>query len=79
MSREVTIQNKLGLHARPATEFVKKAMRFSCDITIAKDGHVSDGKSVIGILMLAAGPGTTLEITAQGADAAACLHLTAPY
>lgn len=69
ISREVTVRNKLGLHARPASEFAQTAQQFESEITVSKAGHASDGKSVIGLLMLAAGEGTTLNITAHGADA----------
>ena len=67
--RDVVVLNKLGLHARPASLFVKTASRFVSDITVSKNGHVSDGKSVIGLLMLAAGQGIELNVTAHGEDA----------
>jgi len=71
--REYLISNKLGLHARPATLFVKTATTFTAEVTVAKDGHVSDGKSIIGLLMLAAGQGSLLNVTATGGDAAEAL------
>jgi phosphocarrier protein len=69
LSLDVVVENTLGLHARPASLFVKLASRFAAEITIGRDGHVSDGKSIIGVLMLGAGPGTTLSLTARGQDA----------
>ena len=74
VEREFVVRNKLGLHARPASQFVKLAGQFASDITVAKDGTVSDGKSIIGILMLAAGPGSALTVTAQGEDAAEAME-----
>ncbi|MBI5393808.1 MAG: HPr family phosphocarrier protein [Verrucomicrobia bacterium] len=74
LTREVTIQNKLGIHARPAASFVKTAGRFRCDISIEKDGETVNGKSIMGLMMLAAGQGTKLRITASGEDAAAALN-----
>jgi phosphocarrier protein HPr len=69
LSLDVVVENALGLHARPASQFVKVASRFAAEVTIGRDGHVSDGKSIIGVLMLGAGPGTTLSLTARGQDA----------
>ena len=68
-SIDVVVENSLGLHARPATLLVQTASRFAAEITIGRDGHVSDGKSIIGVLMLGAGPGTRLNLTARGEDA----------
>ena len=69
LSLDVVVENTLGLHARPASQFVKVASRFAAEITIGRDGHVSDGKSIIGVLMRGAGPGTILNLTARGHDA----------
>ncbi|MFI4860221.1 MAG: HPr family phosphocarrier protein [Phycisphaerales bacterium JB063] len=69
MRTKVTIQNKLGLHARPAMSFVDHASQFACSIQIAKGDQKVDGKSIMQIMMLAATQGTELEITAEGADA----------
>ena len=69
LSLDVVVENALGLHARPASQFVKLASRFAAEITVGRDGHVSDGKSIIGVLMLGAGPGTRLNLTARGQDA----------
>jgi phosphocarrier protein len=65
---EVTIRNRLGLHARAAAKFVHLASRFRAHIRVARGGRVVDGKSIMGILLLAAAVGTTIEITADGAD-----------
>ena len=61
--------NKLGIHARPAALFVKTANRFRSEIFIEKDGEQINGKSIMGLLMLAAGPGSKLTLHAEGADA----------
>src|SRR3989454_5309582 len=71
--REMTITNKLGIHARPAAMFVKTANRFGCDIFVEKDGERVNGKSIMGLMMLAAGPGSKLTVHAHGADAAKAL------
>jgi phosphocarrier protein HPr len=67
--KELIIVNKLGIHARPAALFVKTANRFACDIFVEKDGEKINGKSIMGLMMLAAGPGSRLIIHAHGADA----------
>lgn len=69
ISRELTIGNKLGIHARPAAQFVKLASRYSSEIRVEKDGEQVDGKSIMGLMMLAAGHGSVLLISAEGADA----------
>ncbi|MGA2869219.1 MAG: HPr family phosphocarrier protein, partial [Verrucomicrobiota bacterium] len=58
LTRELTIANKSGIHARPAAMFVKTASRFACDIFVEKDGEKINGKSIMGLMMLAAGPGS---------------------
>jgi phosphotransferase system HPr (HPr) family protein len=68
IQKDYTINNKLGLHARPASLFVKITCRFQSSVKITKGEHVIDGKSIMGLLMLAAGPGTTLGITVEGPD-----------
>ena len=68
-SRELTIGNKLGIHARPAAQFVKLASAYQCDIRVEKDGEQVDGKSIMGLMMLAAGHGSVLLISAEGDDA----------
>jgi phosphocarrier protein len=65
---EVTIKNRLGLHARAAAKFVHLASRLRAHIRVAKGGRVVDGKSIMGILLLAAAFGTTIQISADGAD-----------
>jgi phosphocarrier protein HPr len=65
---EVTIKNRLGLHARAAAKFVHLASRFRAHIRVAKGGRVVDGKSIMGILLLASAFGTTIQISADGAD-----------
>ena len=67
------VSNKLGIHARPAALFVKTANRFSCDIFVEKDGEKVNGKSIMGLMMLAAGPGSKLTVHAQGHDASQAL------
>ncbi|MFA6543374.1 MAG: HPr family phosphocarrier protein [Limisphaerales bacterium] len=68
--RELVVANKVGIHARPAAMFVKIASRYSCDIFLEKDGEKINGKSIMGLLMLAAGPGSRLTLEANGKDAA---------
>ena len=74
MTKEFVIQNKLGVHARPSAMFVKAASRFECDIFVEKDGETVNGKSIMGMMMLAAGPGSRLHVRAKGRDAAQALH-----
>ena len=69
-TRECTIRNRLGLHARAAAKFVHTATRYASQIRITRDGRTMDGKSIMGILLLAAAPGTTVVITAEGIDEA---------
>lgn len=66
---ELVIQNQLGLHARPAAKFVKTVEKFHAEITVKKDSEMVNGKSIIGLLTLAAGRGTKLVIEAEGDDA----------
>lgn len=75
--RRVTILNKRGLHARAAARFVKLASQFAAELTVAKDGVAVSGRSIMGLMMLAAGPGTELSIRAEGADADAALEALA--
>jgi phosphocarrier protein HPr len=69
IEREVTIVNKLGLHARPAAMFVRIANRHRAEIWVEKDGEQVNGKSIMGLMMLAAGQGSKLLISAEGSDA----------
>src|SRR5216110_436876 len=73
MTKEFLVLNKLGIHARPAALFVKTANRFACDIFVEKDGEKINGKSIMGLMMLAAGPGSKLTIHAEGHDASQAL------
>ena len=66
--RELRIRNRLGLHARAAARFVHTAGRFSSRVTAGREGRVMDGKSILGILLLAASQGTSVEVTAEGPD-----------
>ena len=68
--RDVEVRNEYGIHARPAAMFVKIASRYSCDIFLEKDGERINGKSIMGLLMLAAGPGSRLTLEVSGKDAA---------
>lgn len=68
VERTFVITNRLGLHARPASLFVKTTSRFTSSVKIVRDGQEIDGKSIMGLLMLAAGPGTELKIVADGPD-----------
>ena len=67
--RRVVIQNKYGLHARPAAEFVKKAHQFNADVWVRKEELEVNGKSIMGMMMLAAERGAEIVIRATGADA----------
>jgi phosphocarrier protein len=69
LTRELQIQNKTGIHARPAAMFVRLASKFKSDIFVAKDGEKVNGKSIMGLLMLAAGPGSRLQLEVVGPDA----------
>ncbi len=69
VERRVGIKNPLGLHARAAAQFVKTASLFSSKVTVSKDGNTIDGKSILGILFLAATSGSELTIAAIGDDA----------
>jgi phosphocarrier protein len=73
MTKELHVSNKLGIHARPAALFVKVASRFKCNILVEKDGETVNGKSIMGLMMLAAGPGSALLVHAEGSDAAEAL------
>jgi phosphocarrier protein len=75
--RTVQIVNKLGLHARPAAEIVKTAARFKSNITIVRDELEVNGKSIMGVMMLAAEFGSTILLRAEGADADAALDALA--
>ena len=74
ITREMTVKNKLGIHARPAAMFVKVANKFHADITVEKDGQEINGKSIMGLMMLAAGQGSKLTVTASGEDSARAIR-----
>jgi phosphocarrier protein HPr len=67
--RSVTICNKRGLHARAAARFVKLAWQFDAEVTVRKNGTTVSGRSIMGLMMLAAGPGTAIELAATGREA----------
>ena len=69
VEKRLTIKNKLGLHARPAALFVQATSKFNCDIFVRKGKQKVNGKSIMGLMMLAAGQGTSLNIEASGPDA----------
>lgn len=75
--RRVYIRNRLGLHARAAARFVHAANRFRSRITATRDGRSMDGKSILGILLLAASQGTELELAAEGEDEADAIEALA--
>jgi phosphocarrier protein HPr len=68
ISREFTINNKLGLHARPSAQLTQIAGRFKSEIHIARDGRRVNAKSIMGVMMLAAGPGAIVTVDADGPD-----------
>jgi len=72
--RTFTITNRLGLHARAAAKFVKATGGFDADITVSKDGTEVSGISIMGLMMLAAAPGCTIEVGASGPEAEAALE-----
>jgi phosphocarrier protein HPr len=67
--RTVEICNKRGLHARASAKFVKMASTYDCEVRVTKDGQTVDARSIMGLMMLAAGPGAAIEIEAEGAQA----------
>jgi len=72
--KDFTILNKLGIHARPAAQFVKMANRFKSEILVEKDGEEVDGKSIMGLMMLAAGQGSVIIVSAEGEDEDSALN-----
>lgn len=71
--KTLVIKNRLGLHARPAAMFVQEAAKFKCSVVVVKDGLEVNGKSVMGLMLLAAESGSKLTIKADGADEAKAL------
>ena len=76
-SRSVDIVNKRGLHARASAKFVKLASTFDAEVTVSKDGQTVDARSIMGLMMLAAGPGCCIEIAAEGSEAEPALDALA--
>jgi phosphocarrier protein len=72
--RELPIINRRGLHARASAKFVQTVERFDADVTVTRCGETVGGRSIMGLLTLAAAQGTTIIVTAKGADAPACLQ-----
>ncbi len=68
VTRDFVITNQLGLHARASATLVRVASKFVCDVTVAKDGHGVNGKSILGMMTLAAAMGSTVRITCKGPD-----------
>ncbi|MFM2168513.1 MAG: HPr family phosphocarrier protein [Prosthecobacter sp.] len=73
LEKELTIRNKMGMHARPAAQFVKRASKYQCDIWVEKDDEPVNGKSIMGLMMLAAGKGETIKVITDGVDAEAAM------
>lgn len=71
--RILQIKNRLGLHARAAAQFVQTANQFGAEVTVSKEGQSINGKSIIGLMMLAAACGSSIEVVAQGPDAGALM------
>lgn len=69
LEKELAVINRLGLHARPAAMFVRIATRYRCEVWVAKEGEEVNGKSIMGLMMLAAGQGSKLKIRCDGLDA----------
>ena len=73
VEKTLMIQNELGLHARAATKLVQIASKFPCEITVTKDGHEVNGKSIMGVLMLAAAQGMKVKVKCAGGGSEDCL------
>ena len=74
ITREILILNSRGLHARASAKFVKCAEQFDATVTVSRDGHTVPGTSIMGLMMLAASPGSTITVQASGREAAEALH-----
>jgi phosphocarrier protein len=72
--RRMLIVNERGLHARAAAKFVAKVHEYDAEVAVSKDGECVSGRSIMGLMMLAAGPGTIIDVSAQGPDALAVLE-----
>ncbi len=73
----VEILNERGLHARASAKFVKLASEFDAEVTVSRDGQSVDARSIMGLMMLAAGPGSSIDIAAEGPDAKAAIDALA--
>ena len=76
-ARTVEIVNKRGLHARASAKFVKLSSEFDAEVTVSRDGQTVDARSIMGLMMLAAGPGCCIDIEAEGPDAAKAVEALA--
>lgn len=76
-SREIPIINKRGLHARASAKFVQLVERFNADVTVTRNGESVGGTSIMGLMMLSAGPGTTILVSVKGPEAQAALDAIA--
>lgn len=74
VSKELTICNKMGMHARPAAQFVKRASKYKCDVWVEKDDEPVNGKSIMGLMMLAAAQGSVIKVSTEGDDAELALE-----
>ena len=74
LERQTEVINRLGLHARASAKLVKSAGRYTSSIQIGTDSQTVDGKSIMGLMMLAATQGTTMTITVEGEDAESAMH-----
>ncbi len=72
VEKNCIVRNKMGLHARPAAQIVSTANKFPCDVTLLKDGQNVNGKSIMGVLMLAAALGSTVVVRTEGEKAREC-------
>jgi phosphocarrier protein HPr len=77
LSRHITIVNRRGLHARASARFVKCAEGFEATVHVVKDGQSVEGTSIMGLITLAAPPGSTIELTAEGPEAEAAMEALA--
>jgi phosphocarrier protein len=77
LARELVIVNRKGLHARASAKFVQTVEAFESDVTVTRCGETVGGRSIMGLLILAAAQGTTITVTAKGPDAQACLDAIA--
>ncbi len=74
LSKQLEIKNRLGLHARAAAQLVQTASQFDAEITVSRDDQVVNGKSIIGLMMLAAAQGMSIEVSASGPQAAEAMQ-----